>query len=101
MIYPFPIIRIHPTDRGLTALALRFAAAKDLEVVETTAYRVTVIAGGEKLNLWDSGRFYAWGGRGVYTNSEGRSVPWEGMMPSRWAVRKLSRAIDLAKWGAR
>jgi hypothetical protein len=95
--FPFPIVRNCSTSPDLSRLFLDFAQSPDLRVVKTEMHFITVRCSHGELRFWQSNRYYAWASEGTYTFG-GHTTHWNDEMPSRYAVRAMSKAIGLVRF---
>ena len=97
MIWPFPLLRNYPTSESLSSIFLEVANSK-LEVLDTIRGRTTIRCPLGKITFWSDNPYYAWASEGSIVYPSGKVVRWRNIMPSRWAVRQMVRAIDKARF---
>lgn len=91
--WPFPVIRIRPTDDALSRLFIDFSQAPDLEILPLSPYRSKATCSIGSLEFWDSNRWYGWASDGAFTSPNGRRQEWKQFMPSRYAARKFAKVL--------
>lgn len=92
-LWPFPIFRIYKTNERLTEIFLKFVESETLELVMADQYYTVVKCEHGTLKVWTANRFYAYASKGIFTDISGEIYRWCDIMPSRYAVRKMHKAI--------
>jgi hypothetical protein len=97
-VWPFPILRNYPENRGVTKLFYAFAADDSLHIVSQTSHTTTVRGRLGELRFWTANKYYAYASDGLFQRAVGMPLRWNDEMPSRAAVRAMVRALELT-WG--
>jgi hypothetical protein len=92
--WPFPLIRNYMTDEALSVLFEQFANDPSLEVMADSGYRLKLRGRLGVLEFWNANRWYAWASEGTFhpVGKADDHMIWHGVMPSRWAVRRMCKA---------
>ena len=93
-IWPFPLLRNYSENKDLTELFLAFVQCEELKVVNVDETETTVQSSFGTLTFWSANKFYAWGFAGVFTDKTGKKHSWRYCMPSRYAVRLMSKKLE-------
>lgn len=91
--WPFPIVRNYEENACLTALFLMFAKSKNLKIIARDRHYIVVKTEHGTLKFWSANMFYAWASDGEYQAIDGRRQKWFSVMPSRYAVRVMRKAL--------
>lgn len=91
--WPFPLLRYRSTSKSLSRLFLDFAEAPDLHLVGSDEYYTEVKCSLGLLRFWSANGAFACASNGV-AKLQGRNFEWRQVMPSRYAVRAMQKALD-------
>lgn len=76
-----------------------FAESKELKVVQKDSYHTSLSCEYGEMTFWSANAYYAWASTGSYkANGCVGGELWNGEMPSRYAVRKLVKAMRAKKF---
>jgi hypothetical protein len=95
--WPFPIYTNYKTSKKLTSIFLELANCPNLTIVRKNYGTLTVKGANLEVMFWVENEYYAWASEGVVHNYVLNSTyGWKDQMPSRYAIRKMAKALETA-----